>query len=352
MPAWKPLGAIYIMTEFPKYNSSSQKGDDGVSILTGIVRKNLKWIVRKNHQEVDFGIDVYLDVVTETNSVTGKSIAAQVKTGPSYFSESTSFGWVYRDKLSHLNYYLNHDIPVIIILVNDQTGKAYWCYCDPLKTGRSGDTWTITIPFNSELTSNSKEELLKHVSPVKDYVSQLDNFWKLNKELKESERLVFIIDKSDVEKNSYKEIIAGLDRIQVNHEIMENLQGRVDILIHGYNDDPRELPEIPEVKKWAQKIFESTNGLSYFLVIGENSNFFKLLKMCYMKYKRIPNSEFVKNGNLQYMVELDLTDTTFLSLAFNDLNEFTEKYNLSEEINKNISYKIGEAVIGKKAPRK
>jgi hypothetical protein len=78
--------------------------------------------------------------------------------------------------MSHLNYYLNHDIPVIIILVNENDKKAFWCYCDPNKTEKAGNKWKITIPYNQEFTKVVKDNLLKYVSPLLDYVSQLDNF--------------------------------------------------------------------------------------------------------------------------------------------------------------------------------
>ena len=40
-----------------------------------------------NHKENDFGIDAFIDVIAEFGQVTGKTIAAQVKTGSSYFKE-------------------------------------------------------------------------------------------------------------------------------------------------------------------------------------------------------------------------------------------------------------------------
>ena len=120
--------------KLPKYDGPAKKGEEGATIVKAIVEEDLKWIFRKNHQENDFGIDAYIDLITDKNYVTGKSIAIQIKTGDSYFKEQNETGWIFRGKLKHLNYYLNHDIPVIIVLVDDQNKSAYWCLCDPSKT--------------------------------------------------------------------------------------------------------------------------------------------------------------------------------------------------------------------------
>lgn len=74
--------------KLPNYNNSSKKGEDGITIIKSIVEKELDWIFRPNHKEHDFGIDAYLDVIAEFGQVTGKTIAAQVKTGESYFKET------------------------------------------------------------------------------------------------------------------------------------------------------------------------------------------------------------------------------------------------------------------------
>ncbi len=59
--------------KLPQYDNSSKKGEDGATIVKAIVESELKWIFRKNHQETDFGIDAYIDLITEKGQVTGKS---------------------------------------------------------------------------------------------------------------------------------------------------------------------------------------------------------------------------------------------------------------------------------------
>ncbi len=336
--------------ELPTDSFASELGEKGITILKKFFQDKFNWIFRPNHREHDFGIDAYIDIKTELRQLTGKTIAAQVKTGQSYFKETNDFGWIYRGEMSHLNYYLNHDIPVIIILVDEGKKKSFWCYCDPQKTQKAGSSWKITIPFHQELSSSSKNELLKYVSPLRDYVSQLDHFWAMNNKLKQTERLIFAIDKEQIIKKSYVEIIAGLNRIQVNPDLIKSLKEKVEISIDGYDRDPRELYEIQEVTNWAKMLFANTSGLSYFLTKDKHSQFFKVLIFCYMMNRNAPKKYYKENNTLRVNIELDLTDRTFFDLAFNDLNDFTEKHNLSEEINKEISRNIGNAILGKLAP--
>ena len=210
----------------PKYDDSSKKGEDGITIVKNIVENELKWVFRKNHQEYDFGIDAYVDVISELREVTGKSIAVQIKTGQSYFKEKNDFGWVFRGKLQHLNYYLNHDIPVVIILVNDLSNLAYWTVCEPKKTIRSGESWKITVLSNQILSINSKNDLKKYVSPLTDYVSQLEHFWKGNKFFLEYQRLILVVSKEDIEKRNLNNLVSVFERIQDNSELIINYKDK------------------------------------------------------------------------------------------------------------------------------
>jgi hypothetical protein len=337
------------MTDLPIYHHAPKKGEDGVTILKKLIDQKFKWLVRPNHKEHDFGIDAYIDIINELKQVTGKTIAAQVKTGSSYFAEINDLGWIFRGEMSHLNYYLNNELPVIIILVDDIKEEAFWCYCDATKTERTVDKWKITVPFKQQLKANSKDELLKYVSPVRDYVSQLENFWEMNKRLKEAAMLVFNIEKKQIHKKTYIEIIAGLNRLQVNPELVKELKEKVEIFIDGYNEDSRELFEIPEVNEWAKKIFTNTSGLSYFLTKDSKAQFFNVLKMIYMVDKNVPKKNYFEKGELKFKININLKDLTFLKLLYNDLNEFCEKHNLSEKVNREITRSVLLGIMGEKA---
>lgn len=337
--------------KLPKLKKAPKKGEDGITILKKLIEKELDWQFRVNHKEHDFGIDGYIDVITENGGVSGKTIAVQVKTGDSYFSEKTDLGWVYRGEMMHLNYYLNHDIPVIIVLVDDKDSKVYWTLCDPQKTEKAGEKWKLIVPFNKYLDNNSKKELLQYISPIKDYVSQLESLWKANKKLKKAGRILFNVDKADILRGEYKGLIDGLNRLKINLDLITSLKGKVDIGIDGYDDDIRELYEIDEVIKWIDLVFKNTTGLSYFLATDHLAHFLRLMQYIKTDYKIIHDWQTNEDGKRRRGIEFDIpSGGPFLLELYSDLNKFCSKYGIPEKINEKISLKLANYLMGENIP--
>ena len=323
--------------KLPKYDNASKKGEDGITIVKTIVENELNWVFRKNHQETDFGIDAYIDVITETGHVTGKSIALQIKTGESYFKEKNDFGWVFRGEIKHLNYYLNHDIPVVIVLVDNLKREAYWTACEPEKTTRAGENWKINILSSQKLLKKSKSELEKYVSPVTDYVSQLEYFWEQNKMLLKFQKMILIVDKESIEKKNFNDIVSVFERIQSNSELIMNYKDNIEISIHGYDNDSRELFQIDEVREWLHQIVDKVEGWLYFLNMSENSQFLKLLFISNIQYELHPEKNTQTKRYLEYNKE---KAKDFVFVLFNNFNAFCERQNISDEVNKEISEKF------------
>jgi hypothetical protein len=127
---------------FPKRTNSQAVGELGVSILTKIIRKDFGWEFRRTPQEVDFGIDGYIDLVTNEGYVTGRSLAVQVKSGPSYFTGGSETAFTYRGETKHINHYLNHGQPVLLVLVDTDAEEAWWAHFQPYETDSTGEQWT------------------------------------------------------------------------------------------------------------------------------------------------------------------------------------------------------------------
>jgi hypothetical protein len=327
--------------DLPKNNKSNKEGRKGVTILTSIVENQLNWLLRINHQEGDFGIDAYIDIVTDEGHLTGKFIAVQVKSGKSYFKSKTDYGWKYFGENKHLNYYLNHEIPVILVMVDTETQKAYWEICDAGQTEKSKNGWTIVIPFSQVLNTDSKQELLQYVSPTIDYVSQLENQWEIDTTLKKFKRVLLIVAKNEVLNLDYKPLIKALSFFTSKKNIMYKYRGRVEIAIHGYDKDKRQLYEIKEVRKWVKKIFDNVKGLTFFLVNDPNAQFLRLFLLSQIKFDVVEASQEVVNDITRRKVEYESKDTSKLIYKlFDDLNPFCEYFKVSMPVNKEISENI------------
>jgi hypothetical protein len=123
---------------------------EGVHAVQQKIHKELGWICCE--QQEDFGIDAHIEIVT--NGVpTGKIIAAQIKSGPRYFLEQGDVGIVFRGKLKHLDYWLKHDLPIIVILYDPDSQIAYWQHVTPEHVTRLAKGWKMSISRHQKLES-------------------------------------------------------------------------------------------------------------------------------------------------------------------------------------------------------
>lgn len=334
--------------DLPKQNIANRIGRNGVTVFTEIVENKLGWLFRLNHLEDDFGIDGYIDIITSEGGLTGKSIAVQIKAGNSYFKHRTESGWKYYGEFRHLNYYLNHDIPVIIVIVDVDLKKAFWTLCDPNQTERTPSGWSIIIPFNKELGINSKPELEKNISPVIDYVSQLEDYWEQNKLLMSAGGIIFVVDKNDIITGNFQPILSAIERLTSNRELLFQHREKVDISVYGYDADPRELFEIKEVKNWVRQIFKSVNGLSFFLRNGEYAQFLKLIFFCQIEYNILENEDYTDfRGMKRKKVSYESAELLkVINQLFSDLNDFCETFDIDRKVNEEITNNIMNCLTG------
>lgn len=74
----------------------------------------------------DVGIDGQLEFVNEEGFATGRSVALQVKAGPSFFKYRTEIGWKFYPDPKHRSYWEAFPLPVLLVLHNPDTKLSYW----------------------------------------------------------------------------------------------------------------------------------------------------------------------------------------------------------------------------------
>ncbi|WP_066757913.1 DUF4365 and DUF1817 domain-containing protein [Chryseobacterium glaciei] len=333
------------MEGFPKYNKQRKIGDKGVSIIRNIVEDEFNWIFRPVHLEDDFGIDGYIDIIGLDNSVTGKSIAVQIKSGDSYFKSKTNSGWTYRGENKHLNYYLNNNHPLLLVIVDLNNKNAYWTEFNLSKTSRSTNGWSINISKENKFSRDNKNQIQLIAGDIVDYMSQIEYQWEINDKLKESSKIMLNVDKSVILKQDTSGFTELLDKLTIDDEMIKKSEGKLSFFIDGYNDDVREIYEIPEVRIWSQKVLSDFKYWGYFLDMEEkiiNLTGLKLLMLCTIKNKYI-NKDNPELRSIEVDPEQQLE---FLDQIFYWLNEFCELNNISQEINDKKSSEIAFAVLG------
>lgn len=130
----------------------------GVAQVQSAVTTDLDWIFREQ-PIADYGIDAHIEIV-DGDSVSGRLIALQIKSGSSYFSRATTGGWWFTPEQSHINYWLAHSLPVVVVLVNPSNGTCYWESVTPQKLVRtSTGPRKLRVPENQQLSSASRRAL-------------------------------------------------------------------------------------------------------------------------------------------------------------------------------------------------
>ena len=330
---------------YPQYTPSNRTAREGFNILTEIVERELGWIVRPNHKENDFGIDAYLDI-TMHEFVTGKSIAVQIKSGDSYFKECDKDFWTFTGEKKHLNYYLNHDIPVVIILVDTHSKTAYWEVCKVEYINFISDTsWALPIPKRQQINNTQKEKLMRYVSKNIDYVSHYESYWQGNEILSDRDYICIIVEEDDIKRKNYKHLAELINRISSNKMLLSRYKEHIDIGIQGYDDDTRELCEIEEVRDWIMDVFAHVPGLSYFLVNSGKPHF---LKNFFLSNIQGSITTAARNGGRFFIHYTPEEIEKILTILFSDLNYFTRRFDIGEDVNSKITRNIVECLIGKR----
>jgi len=185
-----------------RYTPTERKGVNTIEEMV----LDFKWIFREQ-PIVDMGVDAHIEVCEDSNP-TGRLIALQIKTGKSWLKKSSN-GYVYRGKLTHLNYWKSHSLPVIVVICDNEQRKAWWSLISDDQIVFTPKAWKITIPYDQYFDASSVEllkaiallgwkkskslqELTKELSAVRS-LTKTSDFGDLQKALKLADKQVDIL---------------------------------------------------------------------------------------------------------------------------------------------------------------
>jgi hypothetical protein len=329
-------------SDFPKLIRGRQTGEAGVNAVSTVVNDKLNWIFRRVNLEHDFGIDGYIDIVREDGSVTGQSIAVQIKSGKTYFKEKTPIGFVFRGEEKHLNYYMNLPVPVLMILHDDVTHQSYWGQFDVRRTEPTPGGWKFNISKNNLLSEKSKPELLDIVGPAVEHTDSIKEHWTINETMNEFDFVLYAIDRDDIESGNTDHIGSFIERIYLNDSLCRKFQGRIEVSISGYDDDPRELWEIPEVVRWYEKADPVIKNWFFFSNTKPPASGLRVYWSCMCHGKRLS-----VNKKSPHKIKVELDKKRLLELLNSNwlrLNETTDRLGMSIDENKRISFAVCDAL--------
>lgn len=128
----------------------------GVIETDRIITKEIGWIFREQ-PIVDVGLDAIIEQ-SEDGNPTGKFLAVQIKTGKGNFQVSEKKITYYVSNI-HYNYWLNLEIPIILIAHFPESDKTYWQQINEHNLKKTKKQWKLEIPTFQELNKKSKNRL-------------------------------------------------------------------------------------------------------------------------------------------------------------------------------------------------
>lgn len=108
---------------FPKFGHTNQQERLGVNaIAEAVARMGLIW---RETASADVGIDGQIEYVAPDGAATGRMVAIQIKSGPSFLKEKDG-SWVFYPDEKHRFYWERFPLPVLIVLHDPDRGISYW----------------------------------------------------------------------------------------------------------------------------------------------------------------------------------------------------------------------------------
>jgi hypothetical protein len=130
----------------------------GVNAVERIVVSELGWIFREQ-PIVDMGIDAQIELV-ENGIPTGKLVALQIKSGASHFRNGPE-AYTYYGDLTHLEYWLDHALPVVLIAYLPEFDETLWVHVTAHSVVRTKKAWRVSIPKKNKLGPDTKHLMEK-----------------------------------------------------------------------------------------------------------------------------------------------------------------------------------------------
>ena len=139
-----------------------------------------------------------------------------------------------------------------------------------------------------------------------------------------------VVDRTDVEALDVSSIAKNISRVLANRDTVERFRGRVDLAFHGYSNDPRELYEIPKVRRFCAKLDDAFPFWFYFL--SAEGVTLGVIACCLCSVTK------VRPGVVSFGPDL----LQFMTRHFGALNWLFDNFSLDERHDVEISGKVTE----------
>ncbi len=160
---------------------------------------------------------------------------------------------------------------------------------------------------------------ISHFSPAKD------------------QQIFVVCDSAAITAGDISEVLAVLKSLTGDRSSAMSAEGAVTLVFHGYDDDPRELEAIPEVREWFAKLFAAWPYWSYFASRVDQTVPLVLTLL-------LPGENVVgEPGMVGWSFDPEELGPLLLEM-FGHQNELIERLDIGEDVNERASHDFIGAV--------
>jgi hypothetical protein len=131
-----------------------------LAVATQLNRLGLIW---RETPMADVGIDGQIEFVDDDGHATGRLLAAQVKSGESYFSNADVNGWRFYPDEKHRFYWERFPLPVVLLLHSRAEGTFWIDVRQALRSPERSGLRHIEVPRANRLEDATRERFLSSV---------------------------------------------------------------------------------------------------------------------------------------------------------------------------------------------
>lgn len=135
----------------------------GVALVMGMF-ESLGFAFREQAVS-DYGVDGHAELI-KSDQPTGQLLGIQIKTGESYLSERTDNAIVLRADAEHVDYWLNHALPMIVCLCDVDSRMIYWQVVTDDTAIPTGKGYRFDVPLTQILNVSIVQQLTDLLTPL------------------------------------------------------------------------------------------------------------------------------------------------------------------------------------------
>lgn len=149
---------------------------------------------------------------------------------------------------------------------------------------------------------------------------------------------VFVVcDSAAITAGDISGVLTALKSLSGDRSSAMSAEGAVTLVFHGYDDDPRELEAIPEVREWFAHLFAAWPYWSFFASRVDQT--VPLVLSLLLSGEAVAGEP----GMVGWCFDLDELKPMLLEM-FCHQNELIEKLGISEDVNERVTHDFLEAV--------